>query len=139
MFTQRKGFEMNASELATKMLDWEAKKWILDNIEIEIKQAVLELGSTQKVGNVTATYLNGRRELDYETPGQLAPIEIIKKNTTVNKVVDWDTVATLIDPEIIEECTHETVSVNWSTVCKDAKIEPAVTKEGTPSVTVKIK
>ena len=78
MFTQRKGFEMNASKLAGKMLDWAAKKKELDNIEIEIKQAVLELGSTQKVGNVTA-------------------------------------------------------------VCKDAKIEPAVTKEGTPSVTVKIK
>ena len=69
---------MNASELATKMLDWETKKKELDNIESEIKEAVLELKSTQKVGNVTA-------------------------------------------------------------VCKDAKIEPAVTKEGTPSVTVKIK
>ena len=130
---------MNASELATKMLDWETKKKELDNIESEIKEAVLELKSTQKVGNVTATYSNGRRELDYETPGKLAPVEIIQKNTTINKVVDWEGVAALIDPEIIEECTHETVSVNWSTVCKDAKIEPAVTKEGTPSVTVKIK
>ena len=89
---------MNASELATKMLDWEAKKIELDAIEAEIKEAALDLKATQTAGNVIASYSKGRRELDYETPGQLAPIEIIKKNTTVNKIVDWDTVATLIDP-----------------------------------------
>jgi ribosomal protein L29 len=129
---------MDSSELAEKMLLWEKSKKELDSLEDEIKSAVLELKSTQKVGNVTATYSNGRRELDYQTSGQLAPVDIIQKNTTVNKVVDWDTVATLIDPEIIEECTHETASVNWSNVCKDAKIEPMVTKEGAPSVTIKL-
>jgi hypothetical protein len=130
---------MNASELAAKMLEWEAKKNELDALESEIKQAVLELKSTQKVGNVTASYSNGRREFDYETPGRNAHIDYIKAHTVINKVVDWDAVSTLIDPEIIEECTRETESVNWSNVCKDAKIEPVVTKEGTPSVTVKIK
>lgn len=130
---------MNASELAEKMLLWEKNKKELDSLEDEIKTAVLELKSTQNVGNVSASYSNGRRELDYETPGKLAPVEIIQKNTTVNKVVDWNTVATLIDPEIIEECTHETERVNWSNVCKDAKIEPAVVKEGTPSVSIKLK
>lgn len=129
---------MDSSELAEKMLLWEKRKKELDSLEDEIKSAVLELKSTQKVGNVSASYSNGRRELDYEIPGQLAPVEIIQKNTTVNKVIDWDTVTTLIDPEIIEECTHEIVSVNWSNVCKDAKIEPAVTKEGIPSVTIKL-
>ena len=130
---------MNSSELAAKLLVWEKRKLELEELETEIQVAVLELKSTQKVGNVTATYSNGRRELDYETPGQLAPVEIIQKNTTTNNVIDWDTVATLIDPEIIEECTHETMFVNWSNVCKDAKIEPYVTKEGTPSVTIKLK
>ena len=129
---------MNASELAEKMLLWEKNKKELDSLENEIKAAVLELKSTQKVGNVSASYSNGRREFDYETPGKSAPIEVIKNNTIVNKVTDWDAVATLIDPEIIEECTHETECVNWSNVCKDAKIEPAVIKEGTPAVTIKM-
>ena len=130
---------MDASELATKMLDWEAKKLELDNIESEIKEAVLELKSTQNVGSVTASYTNGRRELDYETPGRNAHIDYIKAHTVIDMVVDWDAVATLIDPEIIEEYTHETETVNWSNVCKSAKIEPIVVKDGTPSVTVKMK
>ena len=128
---------MNASELAEKMLLWEKNKVALDSLENEIKAAVLELKSTQKVGNVSASYSNGRRELDYETPGKSAPIEVIKKHTNINKITDWDSVAKLIDPEIIEECTHETESVIWSNVCKEAKIEPAVVKEGIPSVTIK--
>ena len=129
---------MNSSELAAKMLLWENSKKELDNLEDEIKSAVLELKSTQKVGNVSASYSNGRRELDYETPGKLAPVEVIMAHTVVNKVTDWQAVATLIDPEIIEECTHETETVNWSNVCKEAKIEPEVVKEGTPSVTIKL-
>ena len=129
---------MNASELAEKMLLWEKNKVALDSLENEIKAAVLELKSTQKVGNVSASYSNGRRELDYEAPGKLAPVEVIKAHTIVDKITDWEAVATLIDPEIIEECTHETERVNWLNVCKDAKIEPAVVKEGTPSVTIKM-
>ena len=129
---------MNASELAEKMLLWEKNKKELDSLEDEIKFAVLELKSTQNVGNVSASYSKGRRELDYETPGKLAKIEIIKSNTIVDKIVDWGAVATLIDKEIIDECTHEIENVNWSGVCKAAKIDPIVIKDGTPSVTIKL-
>lgn len=130
---------MNASELATKMLDWEAKKFELDNIEEEIKQAVLELGSTQKVGNVMASYTSGRRKLDYEIPGKLAPKDVIDLNTTESEFVDWEAAKPLIDPDIIAEFTKITRSINWSAVCKSAKIDPVVLEEGTPSVTVKLK
>ena len=130
---------MDSSELAAKLLEWEKRKTELDDLETEIQAAVLELKTTQKVGNVTATFSNGRREFDYETPGRNAHADYIRAYTTINKVVDWNEVATLIDPEIIEECTHETESTNWPSVCKDAKIEPLVTKEGTPSVSIKLK
>ena len=130
---------MNASELATKMLEWESKKKELDTLETEIKQAVLELQSTQKVGNVVASYTNGRRELDYETPGKNAPVYWITSNTTRTEYVDWEAAKPLIYPDIIAEFTRIEENVNWSAVCKDAKIEPLVIKEGTPSVTVKIK
>ena len=128
---------MNKSELAGKILLWEEKKTELDNLEDEIKQEVLTLKLSQKVGNVSVSYTNGRRELDYETPGKLAPAEIIKNNTTINSFVDWEEVSTLIDPDIIVECTKETETVNWSNVCKEAKIEADVIKEGIPAVSIK--
>ena len=128
---------MNKSELAGKILLWEEKKTELDNLEDEIKQEVLTLKLSQKVGNVSVSYTNGRRELDYETPGKLAPAETIKNNTTINSFVDWEEVSTLIDPDIIVECTKETETVNWSNVCKEAKIEADVIKEGIPSVSIK--
>ena len=130
---------MDSSELAAKLLVWEKRIIELEELEAEIKEAVLELKTTQKVGNVTATFSNGRRELDYETPGQFAPVEIIDSNTVIDKFTDWEAVSALIDPDIVEECTREVKRINWSSVCKDAKIEPAVTKEGTPSVTIKLK
>lgn len=130
---------MNASELAAKMLEWETKKNELDNIEEEIKSAVLELKSTQKVGNVTASFSNGRREFDYQTPGATAPKEVIESNTTKTEWVDWESARPLIDQEIIEEFTRITETTNWSAVCKEAKIDPIVVKEGTPSVSVKLK
>ena len=130
---------MNASELAAKMLEWEAKKNELDSLESEIKQTVLELQSTQKVGSVVASYTSGRREFDYETPGKNAPIEIVKTNTTKSEYIDWEAAKPLIDPDIITEFTRIDERVNWSAVCKDAKIKPVVVKEGTPSVTVNIK
>jgi len=130
---------MNASELAAKMLEWEVKKNELDTLETEIKQAVLELQSTQKAGSVVASYSSGRREFDYETPGKTAPLEIVEANTTKNEYVDWEAAKPLIDPDIVTEFTRIEEKVNWSAVCKDAKIKPLVIKDGTPSVTVNIK
>ena len=57
---------MNASELALLMLTWEEKRKELDKIEDQIKTAVMELGKTQTVGNVRATYSKGKGEYDYQ-------------------------------------------------------------------------
>ena len=56
--------DMNASELAIAMLNWEQKKNELDALELVIKAAVLEMGNTQTVGNVRATYSGGRKSYD---------------------------------------------------------------------------
>ena len=52
---------MESAELAKKMLEWGELKAQLDALEGEIKQAVLEAGKTQTVGNVRATYSNPRK------------------------------------------------------------------------------
>jgi hypothetical protein len=106
---------MNASELAQKMLAWEDARKSLDALEDEIKAAVLAIGKTQTVGNVTASYTNGRRTFDYETPAKIAPAEVVAAYT---KTV---------------------VTTDWRAICKDIGAEPLVVAEGTPSVTVKLK
>ena len=129
---------MDISELAGKLLAWEQARKDLDALELEIEGAVLEIGKTQTVGNVRATYTSGRRVLDYEAPGKTAPLDVIDENTNTTEFVDWEAVRSLIDPDIITECTRETKSINWAAVCKMADLDPAVVKEGTPSVKIKL-
>ena len=57
---------MDASELATVMLEWEALQKQADALAERIKAAVLELGQTQTVGNVRASYSGGRKRYDYK-------------------------------------------------------------------------
>ena len=78
---------MNATELATKMLEWETTQRSADMLRAEIEAAVLVVGKTQTVGNVRATFSAGRRTFDYRAavdnaeaagllePGSLAPFE----------------------------------------------------------------
>jgi len=128
---------MNTSELAQKMLTWETKKNELDALETEISTAVLEIGKTQNVGNVRATYSKGRNQYDYETPGKVATPDIVDLCSTYEQVVDWVGMRPLINPDVIEDFTKTVQSVKWNEVCKRAKIEPLVVKQGTPSVKIK--
>lgn len=57
---------MDANTLAKKMIEWGERKAELDALEEEIAAAVLEVGKTQTVGNVRATYSSGRGKYDYE-------------------------------------------------------------------------
>ena len=74
---------MDASELAKQMLLWEQVRRRLDEIEEAIKDTVLQIGKTQTVGNVRASYSKGRKSYDYKSaveaedvlPGELAPFE----------------------------------------------------------------
>lgn len=129
---------MNASELASKMLEAEKLHGLLVGLEKEIEAAVLELKDSQKVGNVKAAYTNGRRELDWETPAQSAPQDVIEKYTTTSETVDYKAACEIakVDPDIIAECTHYNKSIDSSAICKELKLEPVVLKEGTPYVKI---
>lgn len=134
---------MDASTLATKMLDWEAKKRELDAIEAEIKAAVMEIGKTQTVGNVRATFANGRRSFDYETAGRTAQQEIIadcsKTSVDWGKFVELAGIADELRNEfLVEYDQSQNTSTDWKAVCEKAHIEPLVASQSEPSVTVKL-
>ena len=81
---------MNASELALMLLAWEQKKQELDLMEAEIETAVLEIGETQTVGNVRASYRKGRRVLDWALAGKDADPGIIADYTTEETIIKTD-------------------------------------------------
>jgi len=128
---------MNASELAAKMLEWEALKRTLDVLTKAIEAEVLKIGKTQVVGSVRVTYSGGRATYDYETPGKDAPAELITEHSEEHAVVDWDAVAEEV-PDVVEKHTSVNVSVDWSAVCKDAKIAPVVVSRTEPKATIKL-
>lgn len=107
---------MNGSELALKMLEYEKIYHQLEALGAEIKAAVLEAGSTQKVGNVTASYSGGRKTFDYVTAAKdKAPAEIIDKFTTTETIIKTD----------------------WRQVCQEWGCDIPFT-QSEPSVTLKI-
>ncbi len=55
----------DASYLAGLLLSWERERYLLDELESQIKTLVLALGQTQTVGNVRASYSGGRKAYDY--------------------------------------------------------------------------
>ena len=111
---------MDASALAVTMLRWEETKRKLDSIEATIKAAVLNIGKTQNVGNVRATFRNGRKSYDWQGAGEQATQEIITLYTVQPP-----------RPPMPDPVT------NWRAVCADAEIEPSFT-QGKPSVVVKL-
>lgn len=131
---------MNASELVIKMLQWEKKKRILDEIEQEIKDAVLEIGKTQTAGLVRAIYFKGRAKYDYEIPGTHAPQEIINNHSHSEIEIDWMEVAKEAGytTEMRENHTRKIIFTEWAKVCKEAEIDPLVLDVGEPKVKVKL-
>ena len=105
---------MNSSELAQKMLEWEQAQTKADALALEIREAVLELGKTQTVGNVRATYSNGRKSYDYETGAVEHPA---------------------FTHEFAQQ--YSKTSIDWRSVCKALNADAPFT-ESTPSVTIKL-
>jgi len=108
---------MDMSYLAELMLKWEKAKQYADELEVAIRDAVLDLGKTQTVGNVRATYSAGRKAYDYEgaarghrfvTAGQ---VELFSKTS---------------------------VTVDWRGICGHVGIEDIPYTQSEPSVTVKL-
>src|SRR3989304_3091252 len=82
---------MNATELAQAMLNWQQKAIELQELEDEIKSAVLKIGKTQVVGRARATFYNPKKTYEYQDAAMdrnvsAATIELF---TTVKTIVDW--------------------------------------------------
>ena len=106
---------MNKSELATKMIEWESKKKEIDQLETEIKHAVMLLEESFSVGDISAGFRAGNRKFDYESVG---------KN---------------VSQDIIDNNTEEKIEIHWKGVCKEAGISDIPFTTGNPSVNLKIK
>lgn len=110
---------MDMSTLAAKMLEWEKIKGQLNALTKEIQGAVMEIKTTQNVGNVRATYSQGRKSYEYSTAILKAQIstEQLKpftKNIPATSVVDF------------------------RTACKELKIEDIPFTQPEASVSVKL-
>ena len=112
---------MDSKELAQKMLAWGELQEQAAELEAEIKAAVLEIGKTQNVGNVRATYSNPRKT--YQSWEQA----VLEKETENNGFP-------YADYEV------KTVTVDWQKLATDYKIERKawVDETAKPSVTLKI-
>jgi hypothetical protein len=105
----------NDTDLAYAMLDWKVATQEANELAEKIKQYVLELGKTQTVGNVRASYSKGRTKHHYDEAWLLA-------GKTVRDVPG----------------EFQKVSYKWKEACEDAGIEDIPASPGTPSVTVKL-
>ena len=95
---------MNATELAIEMLKWEELKQQLNETEERIVRAVMDIGKTQTVGNVRASYSGGRKSYDYQAAATRLNIseETIGQFTTIPAPrIDWRGICTYVDAKEI--------------------------------------
>lgn len=111
---------MDATELAVKMLEWGKLQQEASTLAAEIEMAVLEIGKTQTVGNVRASYSKGRKRYNYQ--------EAADGHTMVSE-------ATL---RLFTTIIPQTESVDWRGICKHAGVEDIPFTQSDPSVTVKL-
>lgn len=105
---------MDATELAVKMLEWGELQQEASTLAAEIEMAVLEIGKTQTVGSVRASYSKGRKSYDYKTAARDVPPSLVRAHTTTIERVDW------------------------SGICKDEEITDIPFTQSAPSVAVKL-
>jgi hypothetical protein len=108
---------MDASALARDLLRWEQKRRELDELEAAIKDSVMQIGQTQTVGNVRATYNKGRKSYDYQAAADGHP---------------------MVSEATVELFTTTTPKIDWRGICKHAGIEDVPFKQGVPSVSLKL-
>ena len=107
------------NEMAQAMIDWAGLKERLDGLGAEIEQYVLELGKTQTVGNVCATYSKGRTAYDYEAVVVAAmPDELSRIKATARFIVE---------------------KTDWRAVCNDYGFNTANHVKSAPVPSVKVK
>ena len=137
---------MDASTMASLMLDYEAAQRKADALRADIEAAVLALGKTQTVGNVRATFSAGRRTFDYraavdaaEAAGQLEPGSLAPWES--DKIDYFEAVQSAIqdgyfDSRYLTPFT-ETV-IDYPAAAKGLGLEAPVIDQKPASVTVKL-
>lgn len=119
---------MNATELATRMLEWETTQRAADALRAEIETAVLELGKTHTVGNVRATFSAGRTTYDYEAAVQSA----------ADKAANDNEGAVLFSRiQIVKSMNSRTV-YDYRTIAAELAIDAPIKSQTEPSVTLKL-
>jgi hypothetical protein len=108
---------VDLSVLAAEMLEWERKRAELDELEQSIRDAVFEIGKTQTVGNVRATYIKGRRFFNYQDAAQDHP---------------------MVSDATVELFTKLVKTTDWKGICEHAGIEDVPYTQGKPSVLLKL-
>ena len=110
----------NPSVLAQRILDWEIAQRKADELAATIKRAVLQLEKTQVVGNVRATYNQGRKTYDYQGAA------FTQKDYDKGEF-----------EEIV--ANHTEPKVAWKNVCADLGMKDVPVKsQAAPSVTLKL-
>lgn len=109
---------MNNREFALAMLEYEELYRKLKELEDKIIPHVLELKSTQSIGNVTAKYSKGRTSYDYER---------VKDEYNES-----------ITPYIVKH-TKVVEKIDWRSICKDLDYDPPIDKEPVPYVKLEVK
>ena len=89
---------MDAAMLAEKMLEWRRLKLQFNEIEEQIKAAVLEQGKTVVVGDVRARYSKPRKTYDYEATARAnAPDDIIANADVAVKSIGEPSVKIILE------------------------------------------
>ena len=110
------GHGIDLSALALDLLRWEKKRRELDELEAAIRDTVLQLGKSQTVGNVRASFSGGRKTYDYKAAADGHP---------------------MVNDATLEQFT--TPKVDWRGICKHAGIdEVPVLRETPPRVSLKL-
>ena len=133
---------MDNSEFAILMLEWESAQRKADELAGHIKAVVLAIGKTQVVGNVRATYSEGRRVFDYRAavdnaelaPGSLAPWESLQ--------IDYaDAFRAAVDDGLVSIgylVPFTSTIIDYAAASKGLKLVAPVSSQAEPSVTLKL-
>jgi len=112
--------KIDMSNLARMMLEWEMLQRRAVALQATIEATVMQIGKTQTVGNVRASYSGGRKSYNYSEGAMLCP---------------------MVNQSVIKEFTiTPEPRTDWRKVCEHAGVErddiPFTQSE--PSVTVKL-
>lgn len=118
---------MDATELAKKMLEWRDAQARADLLKMDIEAAVLELGKTQTVGSVRATYSAGRKAYDYQTAVEKAWYDATVANDNTRENLFQD---------LVNKCSI--TKYDYRAVCEGANIDNIPFTQSAPSVALKI-